>query len=337
MDEYVLCEPVGTSQVDPTIVVSELERRMFLGGAGIVAGHCAGLGADTTLVTLLGSDEGYGRALSLLNAASVTPVAITDRHRPTTRKRRYRAQDKTLLRINRLSLTGPDSVVTERIRKAVMAEVLRKPQPDLVLFADFNYGAISQSLVDEVAIECRQTGIMMAADNQASSDTCDICRFRGMSLVTPTEREARLSLRDPLSSSADMAARMRADGVAANVAVTLGPYGLVVATAGGLITMPALSHTPVDPVGAGDALFATTSMALRLDYSIEQAIWLGSVAAAVQVGRVGNLPISFAQLLDFIAAHCQKIMSHGSIPGVDNLVVHSEHENVVEMSAHKTA
>ena len=61
------------------------------------------------------------------------------------------------------------------------------------------------------------------------------------------------------------------------------------------------------------------------------------VAAAVQVGRVGNLPVSFGQLLDFVAAHGQQVVGHRSIPGVDNLVVHSEHKNVVEMSGHKTA
>ncbi len=36
------------------------------------------------------------------------------------------------------------------------------------------------------------TGVMMAADSQVSSQIGDVSRFKGMTLITPTEREARV-------------------------------------------------------------------------------------------------------------------------------------------------
>jgi cytidyltransferase-like protein len=39
VDDYVICDPLGMSQEDPTIVVSPLETRTFVGGAGIVSAH----------------------------------------------------------------------------------------------------------------------------------------------------------------------------------------------------------------------------------------------------------------------------------------------------------
>jgi hypothetical protein len=39
-------------------------------------------------------------------------------------------------------------------------------------------------------------GVMLAADSQSSSQVGDVSRFRGMDLLTPTEREARLALRN---------------------------------------------------------------------------------------------------------------------------------------------
>ncbi len=332
-DQYILGDPVGTSQVDPTVIFEETSRHEFLGGAGIVAAHCAGLGATTTLVTLLGSDDGYRKALGLLSTASVDTVAVVDATRPTTLKRRYRAQDKTLLRINRLSHTAPSTDTVRRIGTAVLAEVARKP--DLILFADFNYGTLTTPIVSVVSAEARRLGIMMAADNQASTDLCDICRYRGMALVTPTEREARLSLRDATSSATSMAQAILAKAVADNVAVTLGPDGLVLATANGTSAMPAMNRSAVDPVGAGDALFAVTSMALKAGCGIEQAIWLGSVAAAVQVSRVGNLPLTFDELVAFVAAQSKNVMGHGVVTSVDDLVTHGERENVVEITQHK--
>ena len=48
LDEYVSCDPIGMSQEDPTIVVTPIESKMFLGGAGIVAAHASGIGANVS-------------------------------------------------------------------------------------------------------------------------------------------------------------------------------------------------------------------------------------------------------------------------------------------------
>ena len=45
VDEYIACDPLGMSQEDPTIVVTPIDKSIFLGGAGIVAAHAASLGA----------------------------------------------------------------------------------------------------------------------------------------------------------------------------------------------------------------------------------------------------------------------------------------------------
>ena len=39
IDEYITCEPLGLSQEEPAIVVTPLDSRYFIGGAGIVACH----------------------------------------------------------------------------------------------------------------------------------------------------------------------------------------------------------------------------------------------------------------------------------------------------------
>jgi len=46
IDDYVTCDAVGMSQEDPTIVVTPILTRTFVGGAGGVAAHARGLGAD---------------------------------------------------------------------------------------------------------------------------------------------------------------------------------------------------------------------------------------------------------------------------------------------------
>ena len=47
---------------------------------------------------------------------------------------------------------------------------------------------------------------------------------------------------------------------------------------------------------AGDSLFMASSMALRAGADIWQASYLGALAAALQVSRVGNLPLTTTEL-----------------------------------------
>ena len=45
------------SQEDPTIVVTPIDKSKFLGGAGIVAAHVAGLGGSVDLYSVVGNDK----------------------------------------------------------------------------------------------------------------------------------------------------------------------------------------------------------------------------------------------------------------------------------------
>jgi cytidyltransferase-like protein len=45
VDDYVTCDAIGMSQEDPTIVVTPIISKTFVGGAGGVAAHARGLGA----------------------------------------------------------------------------------------------------------------------------------------------------------------------------------------------------------------------------------------------------------------------------------------------------
>jgi sugar/nucleoside kinase (ribokinase family) len=129
----------------------------------------------------------------------------------------------------------------------------------------------------------------------------DIGRFPGMKLVKPTEREARLALRDFDSGLVVLAEKLRAKANAQHVILSLGAEGLLVHAPdrangrdGAWMTdrLPAFNESPKDPSGAGDSLLITAALALAAGGSIWQATYLGAIAAACQVGRVGNVPLT---------------------------------------------
>jgi bifunctional ADP-heptose synthase (sugar kinase/adenylyltransferase) len=57
-----------------------------------------------------------------------------------------------------------------------------------------------------------------------------------------------------------------------------------------------MNYAARDVSGAGDSLLVASSMALACGASIWEASFLGSMAAAIQVSRTGNVPIKETEL-----------------------------------------
>ncbi len=300
LDRYVDCQPIGLSSEDPTVVVSPLHERTFVGGAGIVAAHAASLGSNSTFVSVCGDDDPARRALDLLAKSGVEAEVLVDADRPTTRKTRYRAEKQTLLRVNEFRDHQIDQQLTEKITDCVLSHL---PSKDLLIFSDFSYGVFSEEMIKVITDAGRRQGLVMAADSQSSSQIGDITRFPNVSLITPTEREARLAVRDNRSGLVGISEKVRRATNADCIPITLGSEGVflhrpdVDGTGWSDDQVPALNDSPVDVSGAGDAFLVATSMSMACKADIWSAIFIGSLAAACQVGQLGNMPLDRDELL----------------------------------------
>ncbi|MCX6239056.1 MAG: PfkB family carbohydrate kinase [Bacteroidia bacterium] len=300
IDEYITCEPLGMSQEDPTIVVTPVDTKRFIGGAGIVAAHAAGLGASVHFVSVTGNDAAHDFASEGLAAAGVNARLLVDDTRPTTLKQRFRSKGKSMLRVSHLHQGSISLALQSQVLAAVEQAI---DKVDLLVFSDFNYGCLPQSLVDQVISMAKSRSVMLAADSQSSSQVGYIGRFHEMNLITPTEREARISTRNHEDGLVILAEQLRQQSAAQNILLKLGDEGLLIhagnCKAEDCLTdrISALNSAPKDVVGAGDSLLITSAMALASGGNIWEAAFLGSLAAAVQVSRVGNTPLRIKELL----------------------------------------
>jgi sugar/nucleoside kinase (ribokinase family) len=64
--------------------------------------------------------------------------------------------------------------------------------------------------------------------------------------------------------------------------------------------LPAFNTAPRDPAGAGDSFLACAALGLCAGMTIWQSAYAGSIAAACQVSRVGNVPLTQADLISEI-------------------------------------
>jgi rfaE bifunctional protein kinase chain/domain len=300
IDEYITCDPLGMSQEDPSIVVTPIKHDFFVGGAGIVAAHASGLGAEVQLFSVIGDDSTAIYARKTLEAYRVHATLLTDASRPTTLKQRYRAHSKTLLKVSQLRQHDIDNELIESLLEQIIPAI---EQADLLIFSDFNYGCLPQRLVEEVINHCERIGVRIAADSQSSSQIGNISRFSRVHLITPTEHEARLAIRDIGTGLVVLANALYQQSMAKHIIITLGSEGLFIHapsdSKGGPITdqLPAFNSAPKDVSGAGDSLLLCASMALAVGATIWESAYLGSVASACQVGRVGNIPLEVNEII----------------------------------------
>lgn len=294
IDEYIACEALGMSQEDPTIVVTPLLSEKFLGGAGIVAAHTKGLGATVSFFTVLGCDDAAGYAKEKLKEYGINSFCYPDDTRPTNLKQRFRVGNKTMLRVNHLKQHHISIEIQTEILKDIENEI---KDAHVLIFSDFSYGCLPQRMINEILSLGEKYGLIMSADSQSSSQNGDISRFNNMTLVTPTEREIRLAVDDFESGLIVISDKLKAKANPQNIFITLAAEGVIInryTSKDEFFTdrLPAMNQNPKDVAGAGDSMLATASLALAAGANIWQASYLSSIAAACQVSRVGNLPLT---------------------------------------------
>lgn len=302
IDEYITCDALGMSQEDPTLVVTPVSNSLFIGGAGIVAAHAAGLGANVNFITIAGNDEMKLFAEKYLKNIGVKSFINIDKNRPTTLKKRYRCKGKTLLRVSHLH----QGMINHELQDLIFTQVKSKMHNiDVIVFSDFNYGCLPTSLIEKIILLGKQKNKIMIADSQSSSQIGDIARFKGMNLITPTEREARLSVQDYDCGLVVLAEKIRSNSNATNVLLKLGENGVLIHSLSkkGIMEtdkLPALNNSPKDVAGAGDSMLISIALSLSCGANLWEASLIASLAASVQVSRVGNKPLNIKELISNI-------------------------------------
>ena len=294
VDEIINCHPIGMSQEEPTIVAKPIDSTRFIGGAGIVAAHAEALGSTTTFITVVGEDSIADWSKNELLKSVSALVALKDSNRPTTLKQKFKSGKQILLKLTH----AKNDFIPNDLELAILEYFSKNAANfDLLILSDFSFGIFTDYLAFELIKIAKNNSIFIAADSQFSSQIGNLEKFKGADLVTPTEFEARSELKDEMNGLVVLADKLRMKMDAKFILLKLGADGLLlngVDNRGNAIRtdrLPALNNNPVDVSGAGDSLLASSALVLASRESIYYASLIGSIAAGIQISRLGNIPI----------------------------------------------
>ncbi len=307
-DRYVFCDAIDVASESPMMSLAQLDERTYVGGAAIVARHAAALGARAFLVSAVGPDAASDRVEEVLDCENIERYLIPARKR-LAQKTRFLVEEQKLLKVDAAEHEPLDSAAE---RKCAMILEQEAALADAVIFCDFGYGMISGGLMAKTLPVLRRRVKVLAAD--VSGARGNLLHFAGVDLLTPTERELRATLHDFEQGLSPVAWRLLNETGARHLCVTLGKRGLVVFDrrsqdpthpdwSGRLRSeyLPSFADRAVDRLGCGDALLTAATLALAAGEPLIQAAYLGNAAAALEIARLGNVPVEARALAEWLA------------------------------------
>ncbi len=293
VDSYSYTTLIGGNIKTPTFSVRHEQRNDYVGGAGVVAKHLRAAGANVTLTTVLGDDPMKDFALADLEKAGVKVNAVIDHTRPTINKNAFIAGGYRLLKVDTLDNRGIGGRILEEFRAHI-----GDTGCDATIFSDFRHGIFNPETIPPL-VAAIPSGIFKVADSQVASRWGNILDFHDFDLLTPNEREARFALGDQDSVVRPLALKLYREARCKTLILKLGERGLITYR-----TLPAnyedvraffvvdsFANKIVDPVGAGDALLAYSSMVMATSGNPIIASVLGAMAAACECEFDGNIPV----------------------------------------------
>jgi bifunctional ADP-heptose synthase (sugar kinase/adenylyltransferase) len=292
VDSYTHCAMVGGQTKTPTMSVLYERRTDYVGGAGVVAKHLMAAGAQVTFSTVVGNDTLKDFALDDMRQVGIDVRAVVDPSRPTVNKNAIVVGGYRLLKIDTLDNRSISDPILGQI-----AETVRKTPADALVFSDFRHGIFNRRTIPEL-VKAIPAGVYRVADSQVASRWGNITEFLDFDLITPNEREARFVLADQDSGIRPLASRLYDAARCKLLILKLGERGVLACrnadheSLDSFFVVDSFVDNVVDAVGAGDALLAYATLAMLACGNDAIATILGTMAAACECERDGNVPVA---------------------------------------------
>lgn len=315
VDSYTNCSMIGGQTKTPTMSVLFEKRLDFSGGAAVVAKHMRAAGALVTFSTVLGNDDYKSFVLDDLGTFGINCLPIIDETRPTTNKNAIVAAGYRLLKVDTLDNRSISDKIVERLSQ----QIIDTPT-QAVVFSDFRHGVFNRNTIPRL-IKAIPPNVLRVADSQVASRWGNILDFSGFDLITPNEREARFALGDQDSVVRPLADELHRRANCKTLVLKCGDRGIMVCRKKGnsteerdFFSIDTFADRVVDPVGAGDALLAYTTLSLIKSGNEVISAILGNIAAGIECEHDGNYPVTPELVLKKIDAVERQVTYESNSP-----------------------
>lgn len=294
LDRFVYGDVARISPEAPVPVLLVKQELVVLGGLGNVARNLSTLGANASVVSVVGQDEGGHEIRRLLNELpNCAPDVVENPKHTSTIKMRCIASSQQLVRIDReASLQLSEAEVEDLVERTV-----RQQNMSVLVLSDYGKGVLRGQNAQKFIQAARNAGQFVIVDPKGT----DYSRYRGASLIKPNRLELCQATGRSLETNDEIIAACREliDRYEFGAVIaTLSEQGMMVVSKDSeAIHLPSKAREVFDVSGAGDTVVATLAAAIAVGIPLVDAAHMANRAAAVVVAKIGTATISAAELV----------------------------------------
>ncbi|TXT35241.1 MAG: hypothetical protein FD135_5022 [Comamonadaceae bacterium] len=269
----------------PVVRVTREEERN--GGAANVAYNVVTLGAQASLLTVVGDDEASHKLEALVANTGIQTHFGRDAQLKTTVKLRVIGRQQQLLRMDFENTPQSEILATQT---ATFIELL--PSHQAVLFSDYGKGGLAH--VSDMIARAQAAGKPILIDPKGS----DYSRYQGADVITPNRAELQQVIGSWVSEPElhAKAQNLRQQLKLQAVLLTRSEEGMTLFDAQGSLHVSAQAREVFDVTGAGDTVIATMAALVAAGYSLREALPLANRAGGLVVGKFGTATVSYEEL-----------------------------------------
>ena len=281
----------------PVVQVNDQTKR--IGGSGNVAMNITSLGANASLLALVGDDEAGRDLAALLDTSRISHFLKKDPLLPTTTKLRVLSQHQQLIRLD-FEQAHHDCDQAElllQFEKQISAA-------NMVVLSDYGKGVLSDAQ-PYIQLASRYSVPVLVDPKKESFEN-----YSGAYLITPNRKE----FEDVVGSWRDQSEMIaRAERVIDScklqgLLITQGEQGMTLVMRGHQAEhFPAHAQEVYDVTGAGDTVIAALATGIASGMSVQDSVFLSCKAAAIVVGRVGTSSVSVEDLQNLERSSSNKL------------------------------
>ena len=269
----------------PVVRITREENR--LGGCANVAFNAVSVGAQASLLSVVGDDEASHLLQDLIAKSGITPYFGRDAQLKTTVKLRVIGRQQQLLRVD-FENTPQNEVLSSQTQQFMQ---LSADHP-VVLFSDYGKGGLAH--VTDMIAAARKANKAVLIDPKGS----DFSRYAGATCITPNRAELQQVVggwnsEEELSTKAhNLRKQLQLDAVL----LTRSEEGMTLFDTQGVAHISAQAREVFDVTGAGDTVIATLAALVAAGMSLREAMPWANRAGGVVVGKFGTATVSYEEL-----------------------------------------
>ncbi len=287
IDEYAYCETMGKSGKEPILAARHLRTEWFAGGTLVAANHLASFCDHVHLLTFLGTANSHEEFIRSSLNPKIETTFLSLPGEPTIVKRRFveNYPFQKLFEVYEISDKESHETVSKQLC-ATLEELL--PQFDLVLALDFGHGMLDARAVKVLTDRAPFLGVntQVNAHNRGFNT---ISKYPRADFICISEDELRHDCRSRRQDLRKLTQQAAERLSCKRVIITRGREGcLSFDREHGFFEAPAFTSHIVDRVGAGDAVFALSSLCVAQNAPMDVAGFAASIVGAQAVGMVAS-------------------------------------------------